>query len=96
MIELVGNGIAQHRLYDKRRDFNFDVVQFTHRKSCIPQIYFSHNVRSQGIRIFRANSTGHGFIADMKVIKNIFIRRGMSIDEFNKAYKKLENYPQLE
>ena len=41
-ITVLSNGRTFYTLYDKRRDFNFEAIQFTPRKSCAPIQYFSN------------------------------------------------------
>ena len=55
------NGLLNFSIYDKRDDFNFDIVNFPFMDSCIPKKSALGVFYSQMIRFARVNSSYQGF-----------------------------------
>ena len=74
------------KFYDKRDDFDFDIVNFSFLDGDVPRtIAFCVNI-SQTIRFARASSHVDGFNTRDKVLTAKPLRQGFRYHKFRKAF----------
>ena len=69
-------GQLKFSIYDKREDFNFEIVNFPFMDSCIPKKSALGVFYSQLIRYFRLNSEFLGFKLKCKQLANKLLNQG--------------------
>ena len=55
------NGVCELKLYDKREDFSFNIVQYVHFSSNVPRCILYRIFGTQEIRYFRINNLFENF-----------------------------------
>ena len=73
------NNIFQYKSYDKRLDFNFDVINYTDLTGNVPNCQSYGVFTSQIIRFCEVNSEFEGFEQDIKRLINNLIKQGFDI-----------------
>ena len=80
-------------IYDKRDDFNFDIVNFPFMDSCIPKKSALGVFYSQLIRYARLNTTFQGFRDRTRLLKEKLLKQGYYDKELRKmALRFFRNY----
>jgi len=77
-------GQLKFSIYDKREDFNFEIVNFPFMDSCIPKKSALGVYYSQLIRYFRLNSEFLGFKIRCKQLANKLLNQGYSKHDLKK------------
>ena len=82
-------------LYDKRKDFSFDVITYPFLDGNIPKAQTYGIFISQLVRFCTVNSTLKGFLGDTKDLVNKLVKQHFDIaalrNKFNKFYKNYYN-----
>jgi hypothetical protein len=81
----IDRNIRRHKMYDKRRDFSFEVIRFCHRDSNQPQRLGYQTFGSQLIRIARGTETKEDFANDCNQLLSQIVRNGFTIQELSKT-----------
>ena len=86
-------------LYDKRRDFNFDIVQFPDLNGCIPSKPAYGLVVSQLLRYYKICSSDTGFIKNTVLLLSTLMKKGFQwkrliykVEQFLTHMKPLKYY----
>ena len=75
-------------LYDKRRDFNFDIVQFPDLRGCIPSKPAYGLVVSQLVRYYKICSTDSAFVKNTALLLSNLLTKGFQLNPLmNKVQK---------
>ena len=81
-------GVLHTRIYDKRNDFDFSIVNFPHMDSNIPAAPTYGVFVSQLVRYARACSSCEDFIARTKLLITRLIDQGYSSSKLKCMFKK--------
>ena len=87
-LEFDTNGHLSTRIYDKRDDFNFDIINFPHLDSNIPSSPAYGVYISQLIRYARACSNYSDFLLRHKVLSNRLLKQGFLRSRLVNSFKK--------
>ena len=72
-------------MYDKRNDFKFKVIRFTHASSNCPTTVGTNTIFSQVLRIAKIHSNKDSFIYAINVLRTTFAQNGYKTNDINKA-----------
>ena len=75
-------------LYDKRNDFNFDIIRFPHSASNIHISTLRQVAMAQILRVGRVNSNHAGFCRDLMQLYEAFRVRGLTVEDFLHCFKR--------
>ena len=78
------NGLLNFSIYDKRDDFNFEIVNFPFMDSCIPKKSALGVFYSQMIRFAQINSSYHGFKDKCKNLTERLLRQGYKMADLRR------------
>ena len=82
------NGKFQHTLYDKRKDFNFNVISMPNLTSNIPIKQAYGVFYSQIVRMFNANTEADLFIDNVKALMKKLCYQGFNLRQLFKYLNK--------
>ena len=85
----IRNDIASTKIYDKRDNFNFDIVNFLFFVGDVPQRSSYGVYISQLIRFARASSHGTDFNSRNKFLTAKLLKQGYRYHKLRKAFSKL-------
>ena len=83
--------IFNTKLFDKRRNFNFEVTCFPHFQGNIPKQVCVNTFMEQILRFEKLNSFKVDFISDTKTLVQLLLRRGYSKRLLKESYLKTIN-----
>ena len=78
------NGVLDFSIYDKRDDFNFEIVNFPYMDSCIPKKSALGVFYSQLIRFARINSSYQAFKIKCKSLAERLVRQGYKLADLRR------------
>ena len=82
----ISDGFVKTKIYDKRDDFDFDIVNFPFLDGDVPRSYGVY--MSQLIRFARVSSRVDDFNTGNKVLTTILLRQGYRCHKLRKAFSK--------
>ena len=85
----ISNGTVSTKIYDKRDDFDFDMVYFPFLDGDVPRRTSYGVYISQLIRFARASSNLHDFNYRNKALTAKLLRQGYRYFKLRKAFSKL-------
>ena len=88
----IHNDIVSTKIYDKRDDFNFDIVNFPFLDGDVPQRPSYGVYISQLIRFARASSHVTDFNNRNKFLIAKLLRQGYRYHKLHKAFSKFPNF----
>ena len=84
----ISDGFVKTKIYDKRDDFDFDIVNFSFLDGDVPRSTSYGVYISQRIRFARVSSHFKDFNTRSKVLKAKFLRQGYRYHKLRKAFSK--------
>ena len=84
----ISDGFKQTKIYDKRDDFDFDIVNFPFLDGHVPRATSFGVYISQLIRFARVSSHVDDFNTRNKVLTAKLLRQGYKYDKIRKAFSK--------
>ena len=84
----ITNGIVSSKIYDKRDDFNFSIVNYPHLDGDVPHSTSYGVYISQLIRFGRSCSSVEDFSERNRVITEKLLRQGYRYDKLRKTFSK--------
>ena len=84
----ISDGFVKTKIYDKRDDFDFDIVNFPFLNSDVPRSTSYGVYISQRIRLARVTSHFDDFNTRNKVLTAILLRQGCRYHKLRKAFSK--------
>ena len=84
----ISDGFLKNKIYDKRDDFNFDIVNFPFLDGDIPRSTSYGVYISQLIRFARVSSHVDDFNTRNKVLTAKLLKQGYRYHKFRKAFSK--------
>ena len=84
----ITNGIISSKIYDKRDDFNFNIVNYPHLDGDVPRSTSYGVYISQLIRFGRACSSVEDFNERNRIITEKLLRQGFRYDKLRKTFSK--------
>ena len=78
------NGVLDFSIYDKRDDFNFEIVNFPYMDSCIPKKSALGVFYSQLIRFARINSSYQAFKIKCKSLAERLVKQGYKLADLRR------------
>ena len=84
----INNGIVSSKIYDKRDDFNFKIVNYPHLDGDVPRATSYGVYISQLIRFARACSFVEDFSDRNRVITEKLLKQGYRYDKLRKTFSK--------
>ena len=82
------NGVCELKLYDKREDFSFNIVQYVHFSSNVPRCILYVIFGTQVIRYFRINNLFENFKLRVLHLVEHCIELGYNFKLLNNMYLK--------
>ena len=82
----ISNGIASTKIYDKRDDFDFDIVKFSYLEGDVPRRTSYGVYVSQLIRVARASLNLTDFNCRNKTLTSKLLRQGYRYHKLRKAF----------
>ena len=82
----INNGIVSSKIYDKRDDFNFKIVNYPHLDGDVPRATSYGVYISQLIRFDRACSFVEDFSDRNRVITEKLLKQGYRYDKLRKTF----------
>ena len=91
----IKNNKATIQTYDKRRDYNFSIINYPHINSNVP-IFMCYNIyKGQVLRHARINNNIKTFIKNIKIINKAFMSRGYDINRLKKCFIEICNTTEI-
>ena len=84
----IQNGIISSKIYDKRDDFNFNIVNYPHLDGDVPRSTSYGVYISQLIRFARACSSVEDFSERNRIITEKLLKQGYRYDKLRKTFSK--------
>ena len=85
----ISDGFVKTKIYDKRDDFDFDIVNFPFLDDDVPRTTFYDVYISQLIRFARVSSHVDDFNTRNKILTAKLLRQGYRYHKIHKAFSKL-------
>ena len=88
---ILNNGIFSYKSYDKREDYTFDVIRYPDLSGNIPCGPAYGVFISQCKRFAEVNGSLDGFITDLNILQNRFVRQGFSVYKLRHRFNTFAN-----
>ena len=87
----IDNNKFMTSLYDKRDNFNFDIVRMPHKCSNIPSKMFNSTISAELLRISKASTSYCVFLKAAKVLIHRMTKQGAAINTLSFSLRKMLN-----